>query len=140
MPPSHSVHVRESSLTPIAGPQDPLLQVQLLLALEPTAELELLPQERHLSSASFPENVTEYLPTPQFSQAVAALPENFPGPQLGHDDAALPENLPASQSVQSLFAVDPVVALYVPIGQSSQGAVPTVSLYLPGPHAEQGPT
>jgi hypothetical protein len=93
---------------PPFGPVNPRLQTQLLNAVEPLTDCELLGQSLQVLLAEAP-TVEEYVFTPQFKQVLAVVAP------------VVVEYFPASQLLQM---VDPAVDWYVPAAQLEQ--VPTV--------------
>jgi hypothetical protein len=98
---------------PPFGPVNPRLQTQLLNAVEPLTDCELLGQALQVLLAEAP-TVVEYVLTPQFKQVLAVVAP------------VVVEYLPAPQFTQELAAVAPVVVRYLPASQVMQAEEPVV--------------
>jgi hypothetical protein len=147
---------------PPFGPVNPRLQTQLLNAVEPLTDCELLGQSLQVLLAEAP-TVVEYLLTPQFKQVLAvvapvvveylpasqlvqfAAPANeyVPAPQLVQEAELVcdvkPENLPAPQLEQVSTVVAPTAAENLPAPQSMHAELPVMILYFPARHAVHAP-
>jgi hypothetical protein len=111
---------------PPFGPVKPRLQTQLLNAVEPLTDCELLGQEIQLLLATAP-TLGEYVLTPQFKQVLAVVAP------------VIVEYVPAGQSRQMTSEFAPIVGEYLPALQSVHPALPVTILYFPAAQAEHVP-
>ena len=111
---------------PPFGPVNPILQIQLVKAVEPAEERELAGHTRQVLAAEAPV-LAEYVFATQLTQTAEVV-----APKVV-------EYLPLPQLTQKVESVDPVIVRYLPASQFMHVSFPFTILYLPTAQAEHVP-